>query len=186
MNNTSKKLIQLSMKFFSEKGYYGTSLNDIANELGIKKASLYNYIKSKDELYKLCIEKCMVDIKYIIAEIDTQSENIYDELSSFVQTYITKSEYLVKFYIQLSFAPSNFVPYIEKQNHILSDCLCSKLEQIYENSNIKINQLDFILLIRMTIYGWLYRKTFTQSINSIEQPYKEFEIHLKLLFKHIY
>ncbi|WP_206167270.1 TetR/AcrR family transcriptional regulator, partial [Mammaliicoccus sciuri] len=47
------------MRTFSEMGYYGTSLNNIANELGIKKASLYNYFKSKDELYEQCIERCM-------------------------------------------------------------------------------------------------------------------------------
>lgn len=45
MNNTSEKLIQISIKTFSEKGYHGTSLNDLANELGIKKASLYNYFR---------------------------------------------------------------------------------------------------------------------------------------------
>ena len=37
MNNTSEKLIQISIKTFSEKGYHGTSLNDLAIELGIKK-----------------------------------------------------------------------------------------------------------------------------------------------------
>ncbi len=56
VNNTSEKLIQISLRTFSEMGYYGTSLNNIANELGIKKASLYNYFKSKDELYEQCIE----------------------------------------------------------------------------------------------------------------------------------
>lgn len=59
MNNTSEKLIQISIKTFSEKGYHGTSLNDLAIELGIKKASLYNYFISKDDLYEKCIEICM-------------------------------------------------------------------------------------------------------------------------------
>lgn len=83
MNNTSEKLIQISMRTFSEMGYYGTSLNNIANELGIKKASLYNYFKSKDELYEQCIERCMNKGMKLIKSIDTQPHNAHEELIKF-------------------------------------------------------------------------------------------------------
>ncbi|MEB5760139.1 TetR/AcrR family transcriptional regulator [Mammaliicoccus sciuri] len=88
MNNTSEKLIQISMRIFSEMGYYGTSLNIIANELGIKKASLYNYFKSKDELYEQCIERCMNKGMKLIKSIDTQAHNAHEELIKFFQEYI--------------------------------------------------------------------------------------------------
>jgi AcrR family transcriptional regulator len=43
-------VVAASAKVFREKGYAGASLGDIAEELGMHKGSIYNYIDSKDEL----------------------------------------------------------------------------------------------------------------------------------------
>lgn len=44
---------------FNRKGYHGTSLTDIAQTLGVSKAALYTYVKSKDELLLYCHEAAM-------------------------------------------------------------------------------------------------------------------------------
>ena len=44
---------------FNRKGYHGTSLVDIAQTLGVSKAALYTYVKSKDELLLFCHEAAM-------------------------------------------------------------------------------------------------------------------------------
>ena len=41
----------IALKLFAEKGYEGTSIESIASQVGIKKASVYSHIKSKEELY---------------------------------------------------------------------------------------------------------------------------------------
>lgn len=44
---------------FNRRGYHGTSLADIASTLGVSKAALYTYVKSKDELLFHCHETAM-------------------------------------------------------------------------------------------------------------------------------
>jgi len=44
------ELLKVAAKIFARKGYDATSLQDIAEELGILKGSLYYYIKTKDDL----------------------------------------------------------------------------------------------------------------------------------------
>jgi len=44
---------------FNRRGYHGTSLADIAQTLGVSKAALYTYVKSKDELLYYCHEAAM-------------------------------------------------------------------------------------------------------------------------------
>ncbi len=39
-----------ALKIFSEKGYRGTSISEIASESGTSKGLIYNYFKSKDDL----------------------------------------------------------------------------------------------------------------------------------------
>ncbi|HCX20602.1 MAG: TetR family transcriptional regulator [Flammeovirgaceae bacterium] len=55
MNNplsTSKRaqILLTCTRLFRKSGYAGTSMQDIANELGIKPASLYNHISSKQDI----------------------------------------------------------------------------------------------------------------------------------------
>lgn len=45
-----KDLLEVSARMFAERGYAATSLQHIADELGMLKGSLYYYIKTKDDL----------------------------------------------------------------------------------------------------------------------------------------
>lgn len=45
-----KDLLEVSARMFAERGYSATSLQHIADELGMLKGSLYYYIKTKDDL----------------------------------------------------------------------------------------------------------------------------------------
>jgi len=45
-----ERLIEVAARMFHERGYDATSLQDIAEELGLLKGSLYHYIASKDDL----------------------------------------------------------------------------------------------------------------------------------------
>lgn len=43
-------VVDAAARIFGEKGYAGASLEDVAEEVGMLKGSLYNYISSKEEL----------------------------------------------------------------------------------------------------------------------------------------
>jgi len=45
-----KRIIDAAYKIFYKKGYNSSTMNDIAEEVGVSKGSLYSYFKSKEEL----------------------------------------------------------------------------------------------------------------------------------------
>lgn len=47
---TDERLRQVAMELFAARGFGGTSMADIARGVGVRKASLYNYYASKDDL----------------------------------------------------------------------------------------------------------------------------------------
>jgi AcrR family transcriptional regulator len=50
LNDKKKQILEASIKCFAEKGYQATSIQEIADSLGIAKGSLYFYFKSKEDL----------------------------------------------------------------------------------------------------------------------------------------
>ena len=44
------EMVQVAARLFSERGYHGTSMQDLGNELGIQRGSLYAHIGSKEDL----------------------------------------------------------------------------------------------------------------------------------------
>ncbi|MFC4099953.1 TetR/AcrR family transcriptional regulator [Paenibacillus xanthanilyticus] len=56
MEGKKQQIIRAAIQCFSEKGYRGTSIQDIADVLGIAKGSLYFYFKSKSDLLQFIIK----------------------------------------------------------------------------------------------------------------------------------
>lgn len=57
MSETKVKIMEVSLCLFSEKGFKGTSIREIAKTVGIKGASIYNHFKSKEEILKSLFSK---------------------------------------------------------------------------------------------------------------------------------
>jgi TetR/AcrR family transcriptional regulator, transcriptional repressor for nem operon len=47
---TQKEIIIKSIQVFRQKGYYRTTMNDLAKEAGLTKGSFYHYFSSKEEV----------------------------------------------------------------------------------------------------------------------------------------
>src|SRR3954447_9186021 len=50
MSARREELTRVAARLFAEKGYQGTSLADLADEIGMQKPSLYHHIASKEDL----------------------------------------------------------------------------------------------------------------------------------------
>jgi AcrR family transcriptional regulator len=51
------ELIRAAVKVFADKGYRATQMADVAAEMGVAPASLYNYVDGKEGLFALCLER---------------------------------------------------------------------------------------------------------------------------------
>ena len=65
-NLSSQKIKDIAIALFCERGYEGASLADIAELVGIKKSSIYNHYKNKDDLFLHIFEKsCQEEIVHV-------------------------------------------------------------------------------------------------------------------------
>ena len=63
------ELYEKAAQLFAEKGFAGTTLQDIANAMGVSRPSLYHYIKSKDELLERLAQDVTAAAVAVVSEI---------------------------------------------------------------------------------------------------------------------
>ena len=52
-------LLEVAAAVFTERGYDGTSMEDLSRATGLSKSSLYHHIRSKDQLLRLALERAV-------------------------------------------------------------------------------------------------------------------------------
>lgn len=55
--DTKKRILKVALELFAQKGYLGTSMRDIAQQLGLTKAALYKHYTAKQEILDKIIER---------------------------------------------------------------------------------------------------------------------------------
>lgn len=82
--DTKKRIMEAALELFAQKGYLGTSMSDIAKQLGITKAALYKHYKGKQEILNLIIER----MNEMDAERAKEYEMPENNSGSFAEVYI--------------------------------------------------------------------------------------------------
>lgn len=59
---TSDAVLDAALTVFAARGYHGTAVSQIAADLGIRTPSLYNHMRSKQELLETIVERTLDDV----------------------------------------------------------------------------------------------------------------------------
>jgi AcrR family transcriptional regulator len=73
--DTRARLRELALQLFAEQGYEKTSLREIAERLGVTKAALYYYFRSKEDIVRSLVEDYYAELDELIAWGKTQPRN---------------------------------------------------------------------------------------------------------------
>ncbi|SHJ03747.1 transcriptional regulator, TetR family [Mesonia phycicola] len=132
ITDRKSEIIVTAAKLFKKRGYNAVSMRDIAQELGIKAASLYNHIKSKQEI--------LSDIVLNVAESFTNHmEQIYPQSINSIQ----KLEAIIQNHIDITVQKTDFLACMNNDwMHLDEENLATylKLRNAYEASFRKILQ----------------------------------------------
>jgi AcrR family transcriptional regulator len=83
------ELLDIAAKLFDEKGYKATSLSEIGDALGMNKASLYYYVKSKDDLLARVIYRASQRLRLLAEGIAQDADDPHAALARLVRTHCT-------------------------------------------------------------------------------------------------
>jgi AcrR family transcriptional regulator len=96
ISDRKTEIINVAAKLFKEKGYSAVTMRDIAQAMDIKAASLYNHIKSKQEILVL-----------IIIEIAEEFTSVIEEILACNATSVQKIERVIQLHIDITLRNSD-------------------------------------------------------------------------------
>ncbi|MCB2309169.1 TetR/AcrR family transcriptional regulator [Clostridium estertheticum] len=107
---TISQIKKAALLNFTEKGYYGASLFDIAEEVGIKKQSIYSHFKSKDELFLTVMNEVINEETNFLHQFFTHykpdlKSYLEDLILEIKERYVNNEECNMKFVLRMAYMP---------------------------------------------------------------------------------
>lgn len=97
--DTKERIIDVALELFAQSGYLGTSMSDIAKQLGITKGALYKHYTGKQEILDSIVER-MNKMDYERAEEYEMPET---EPDGFAETYMSTPIQNIRAYAMAQF-----------------------------------------------------------------------------------
>ena len=63
-----RQIVELAEQLFSERGYQGASMDELARRAGVTKPVVYELFGSKDDLFRTCLERSAERLAKVVAE----------------------------------------------------------------------------------------------------------------------
>jgi AcrR family transcriptional regulator len=87
--NTRDRLIEAAVELFGANGFDGTSMRDLAAEVGIKAPALYNHFRSKEEIFVEAITVTLRDFQAAVPGADDPALPPLERLDGLVTRHVT-------------------------------------------------------------------------------------------------
>src|SRR5579885_1571176 len=81
-------LVQAAARVFAQRGYHGTSIDDLMRETGMTRGGLYHYTTSKQELLLSIVEDLMVPLLRRAEEIVAGERDAEARLRSLLAVWL--------------------------------------------------------------------------------------------------
>ena len=172
------QLLETATHLFKEKGYHNTSMQDLADALGLQKGSLYYYIESKEELLRRLLEQATSFLATQVDDIHASDLPPPEKLRWALQAHaVAVMEHLDLVWVYLH-EYRNLPPQHLEQALAVSKDYERVLTQIVEDGTVSG---DFRpVSARMAVFGLLGMVNWTHQWFSAEGPFSSQEVAANL------
>lgn len=80
-------VLRAAVRIFNERGFHGTSLDDVATSLGVSKPTIYHYLGNKEQVLLHCVTRGLDQLMEAAEQASSESGRGIDRLRMFLQRY---------------------------------------------------------------------------------------------------
>ncbi|MBM7858465.1 TetR/AcrR family transcriptional regulator [Lentzea nigeriaca] len=82
-------LLKAAAELFYERGYDGTSIQDLATRLGVAKSAIYHHVPSKEALLSLAVDRALDGLFAEVAKLEQVDGRAIDRIEHLVRGSVT-------------------------------------------------------------------------------------------------
>lgn len=180
------EMIKGAVSLFIEKGYHRTTTREIAKAAGFSIGTLYEYIRSKDDILYLVCDNIYDEVKNRLQKALEESEGTFSGLRLGIAYYFKicdemQNEVLVM-YQEAKSLSREALPYVLNKENEMADMFEELIQTCVQHGEIELSPKQIHLLAHnIIVHGqmWAFRRWTLRKSYTIDQ-YIEMQTQLLL------
>lgn len=157
--NRKIEIIDAALKLFAQEGYHSTTLDEVAKVIGVSKATLYYYFRSKEEIIKAILNRSLDRMKQTL-EIRKLPLSTREKLCQFIEYHITfaadNAELASITFEQLNILPKRSREVVKRKQREVVALLQDLLQQGADEGIVSIKDTKLAALAIIGMCNWTY------------------------------
>jgi AcrR family transcriptional regulator len=165
-------IITIAGDLFSERGYHGTSMRDLAKTLDLQGASLYSHVKSKEEM--LCeIVNHVADEFLRRVKTISQEQSVEQRIAHLVQAHLSvianELPYVTVFYQEWKFLDAPLRNAIQERRDAYEAYFRETIEEGIQQGVFAVENAHLATVFVLSALNWTYHWFRPDGPMTIEQ-----------------
>lgn len=178
------RIVEVAHEVFSKKGYHDTTMDDIAEQLGVSKGALYQYFESKEDLYRAILNAGFHNLTDLLRSTATSAGSYAEACQAFFDSLTKDVSSLGHSFEVISEASRNpALAKVVRENYsetikVIEDCLEGWRKEGALRRDVDIHLLaeglvafydGLMVYLAIGIERSEVRKAFTELFKAIEE-----------------
>jgi TetR/AcrR family transcriptional regulator, cholesterol catabolism regulator len=167
-------IAEMAARLFDERGYHSTSMEDIAENVGLRKPSLYHYFKSKDEIL-FYVHNRMIDLildrheRRRSAGVESSGSTIRSMMRDIIELMETHPGHLRVFFEHHRELPEDYQRMIRTKRNQFRQHVSDVIRQGIADGEFRDVDVDLTTLAVLGMSNWTYQWLHPGSPHSVER-----------------
>ncbi|MBY0596230.1 TetR/AcrR family transcriptional regulator [Bacillus bingmayongensis] len=186
-----EQMIKGAVQLFKQKGFPRTTTREIAKAAGFSIGTLYEYIRTKDDVLYLVCDSIYEHVKERLEEVVCTEigsvESLRVAITNYFKVMDELQEEVLIMYQEVRFLPKESLPYVLEKEFQMVGMFENILEQCTKNGTFTLTKKEIQLLAHnIFIQGqmWGFRRWALQKLYTLEE-YTEMQIRYVLHGAHM-
>lgn len=181
-----KKIIDKAGEMFLNLGFKSTTMDDIANELGVSKKTLYKHFPNKSSLVDASTESVHKSIVEMIDKIKSKNFNAVEEEFAVKAIFkeVLKNTKTSPMYQLKKYYPETYMKVKERELCMFKDCISSNILKGVEQGLYRadINQESMVNFYFTLVFGVFENDFYGDGVQELMKvEYEILEYHIRAM-----
>ncbi len=177
-----QRLLDAALKQFADRGYAGTSVQDITEAAKVTKPTLYYYFQSKEGLFQALVDQAMEERLHLIQQAAPPELDTVEQLTAIivaVTDFARRKPDLLRLCFSIAFAAPGEIPTGLKKNHKMHESyefvrgiIAAGLERKVLNEGFTVDELTpaYFHLIQHSTVLTIFESRFKKMKSPMRPP----------------